>query len=174
MPQSTQRGSARQRLDETQNTRPRWRKSTRPTVLRREPRAERMEWNARDRMYTAAVKCLAAVMVALGLSTLLAQAPAAPSGQEQASRPSFAEWLDGVRTEAASRGIRPEIVQEALANVEEPMPVVLERDRTQAETVLSIESYLARQITARRVRTGREMVARYATTLDKVSQAYGV
>ena len=79
-----------------------------------------------------------------------------------------------MRTEAASRGIRQEVVEEALANVEEPVPVVLERDRAQAETVLSIEAYLSRQITARRVGTGREMVARYATTLDEVSKAYGV
>ena len=125
-------------------------------------------------MYTASVKFPAAVMVALGVSTLLAQAPAAPSSQEQPGRPSFAEWLESVRTEAASRGIRPEILEEALANIEEPLPVVLERDHSQAESVLSIESYLSRQITARRVRTGREMVARYATTLDKVSQVYGV
>jgi len=113
-------------------------------------------------------------MVVLGVSTLLAQAPVAPSSQEQASRPSFTEWLEGVRTEAESRGIRREVVEEALANVEEPMPVVLERDRAQAESVLSIESYLSRQITSRRVRTGREMTARYATTLDEVSKAYGV
>src|SRR6478735_9479042 len=124
-------------------------------------------------MYTASVRFLAAVM-ALGVSTLFAQAPVAPAAQEQPSRPSFADFLEGVRTEAASRGIRPEILQDALANIEEPMPVVLERDRTQAETVLSIESYLSRQITARRIRTGREMVARYATTLDEVSKAYGV
>jgi membrane-bound lytic murein transglycosylase B len=124
-------------------------------------------------MYTASVRFLAAVM-ALGVSTLFPQAPVAPAAQEQPSRPSFADFLEGVRTEAASRGIRPEILQDALANIDEPMPVVLERDRTQAETVLSIESYLSRQITARRIRTGREMVARYATTLDKVSQAYGV
>jgi peptidoglycan lytic transglycosylase B len=120
------------------------------------------------------VKFLAAMMVALGVSTLLAQTPVAPPAQEQASRPSFGEWLEGVRTEAASRGIRSEVVTEALANVEEPMPVVLERDRAQAESVLSIESYLSRQITTRRVRTGREMVARYDTTLDNVSKAYGV
>src|SRR6185295_15327490 len=52
------------------------------------------------------------------------------------ARPSFSEWLAGVRTDALARGIRPEIVDEALAGVEEPLPVVLERDRSQAETVL--------------------------------------
>ena len=73
-----------------------------------------------------------------------------------------------------SRGIRQEVVDEALANVAEPMPVVLERDRTQAETVLSIETYLSRQLTATRIREGREKLALHAATLDKVSATYGV
>ena len=105
---------------------------------------------------------------------MLAQQPSPPASPDQASRPSFAEWLDGVRSEATSRGIRVEVVDSALANIEEPVPVVLERDRTQAETVLSIEAYISRQITARRVRTGREQVAANKATLEKVSQTYGV
>src|SRR5262245_19669242 len=61
---------------------------------------------------------------------------------QDAARPSFSEWLTGVRTDALARGIKPEIVEEALGGLEEPLPVVLERDRSQAETVLSLETYL--------------------------------
>ena len=39
--------------------------------------------------------------------------------------------------------------------------VVIERDRSQAEIVLPLETYITRQVTAERVRTGREMMARY-------------
>jgi membrane-bound lytic murein transglycosylase B len=123
------------------------------------------------------MKSVVALFAALGVSTVLAQTPAPPQQQSQAeptARPSFAEWLDGVRTEALSRGIRQEIVTEALANIDEPLPVVIERDRTQAETVLSIETYINRQITATRIRTGREMMTRYKATLDKVADTYGV
>jgi len=56
-------------------------------------------------MYTAPVRFLAAVM-ALGVSTLFAQAPVAPAAQEQPSRPSFAEFLEGVRTEAGTTTLR--------------------------------------------------------------------
>lgn len=127
-------------------------------------------------MYTASVKFVVALFVALGVSTVLAQTPdsSAQPQAEPAARPSFAEWLDGVRAEALSRGIRQEVVSEALANIDEPLPVVIERDRTQAETVLSIEAYLNRQLTAARIRTGREMMARHKATLDKVADAYGV
>ena len=44
-----------------------------------------------------------------------------------------------MRAEALTRGIREEIVDAALAKVDEPLPVVLERDRAQAEAVLSLE-----------------------------------
>jgi len=54
------------------------------------------------------------------------------------ARPSFSEWLAGVRAEALSRGVRQEIVDEALSNIDEPMPVILERDRAQAETVFAL------------------------------------
>ncbi len=136
---------------------------------------------------------LVAAFIALGISTAYAQpgsmaapeaaqaatsaqpAPAAPpTSQDSTSRPSFAEWIDGVRREALARGYRTELVDEALAGVEEPMPVVIERDRTQAETVLSIEAYITRQLTARRVRTGGEMLAKHKATLDKVEATYGV
>jgi len=140
------------------------------------------------------VKFLVAVFIALGFSTAIAQSSstpvperaqlaqptqpavsAQPAAQPDAtSRPSFAEWLEGVRSEALARGYRAELINEALAGVEEPLPVVIERDRTQAETVLSIEAYITRQLTARRVRTGREMLAKHKATLDKVEAAYGV
>ena len=75
--------------------------------------------------------------------TLSAQAP--PSASE--TRPSFAEWLGGVRQEALARGIRPEVVDQALGEVKEPLPVVIERDRTQAETVLPLETYISQRLT---------------------------
>ncbi len=111
----------------------------------------------------------AALVLIFCLGVTLAAQPAT-----QESRPSFAEWLDGVRSEAFTRGIRQEIVDEALAEIDEPLPVVLERDRSQAETILSIEEYLRRQISAARVRTGREMMSRHKSTLDSVADTYGV
>ncbi|MFN7914764.1 MAG: lytic murein transglycosylase [Vicinamibacterales bacterium] len=123
------------------------------------------------------MKWLVAVVAASSIATLAAQAPVpapAPPAQEQPSRPSFAEFLDGIRAEARSRGFDDALVETVLSGVEEPIPVVLERDRTQAETVLTLETYLTRQITARRIRNGREMVAKHRAELDAVSSRYGV
>jgi membrane-bound lytic murein transglycosylase B len=93
---------------------------------------------------------------------------------QDAVRPSFSEWLAGVRTDALARGIRPEIVDEALGGVEEPLPVVLERDRSQAETVLSLETYLGRALAPKTIRAGREIVSRHRALLKEVSDRYGV
>ncbi len=95
-------------------------------------------------------------------------------GQDAAARPSFAEWLALVRTEALARGIRPEVVDDALGHIDEPLPVVIERDRTQAETVLSLEKYVARRLTPKVVRTAREMFAKHRTLLERVGGRYGV
>jgi membrane-bound lytic murein transglycosylase B len=103
----------------------------------------------------------------LTLLVLTAQAPDTP-------RPSFTEWLAGVRTEALARGIRQQILDEALDGVEEPLPVVIERDRAQAETVLSLEKYLNRAMAPKTVRAGREIVARHQALLKEVGERYGV
>jgi len=95
-------------------------------------------------------------------------------GAQDGSRPSFSEFLDGVRKEALSRGIRKEVVDEALGHIEEPLPIVIERDRAQAETIFSLEKYIARLLTAKLIRTGRQMYARHAELLAQVGERYGV
>ena len=94
--------------------------------------------------------------------------------QSANTRPSFAQFLIGVRAEALAKGIRPEIVDEALGTIDEPLPVVIERDRTQAEMVLALEKYVDRRLTPKFVKAAREMFTRHRTLLDKVAGRYGV
>ena len=104
---------------------------------------------------------------------LIALLAALALGQEPA-RPSFAEWLTAVRAEAISRGVREEIVDAALADVTEPQPVILERDRAQAETVFSLEKYIARILKAKLILGGRTALATHRELLDQISERYGV
>jgi membrane-bound lytic murein transglycosylase B len=126
----------------------------------------------------------AAILVA----TLGAQAPDSPPGTAAPpaaaspadssaaadTRPSFTEWLADVRAEALTRGIRPDVVDSAFEGVTEPLPVVLERDRTQAETILPLEQYIARRVSPKLVRRGREAFGRTKSTLEQVARDYGV
>jgi membrane-bound lytic murein transglycosylase B len=97
-----------------------------------------------------------------------------PPAEQEAARPSFAEFLTGVRTEALARGIRPDIVEAALSDIEEPLPIVIERDRAQAETVFSLEKYLSRLLTVKLITNGREALAGHKMLLDEVSARHGV
>jgi membrane-bound lytic murein transglycosylase B len=116
-------------------------------------------------MFKATILC---TLCLGGIVTLAAQEPTEPA------RPAFAEWLAGVRAEALEKGIRAETVDQALATVEEPEPTVLARDRTQAETVLPLERYIARQLKPKVIRTAQEMYTRNHTVLADVGKRYGV
>jgi peptidoglycan lytic transglycosylase B len=94
--------------------------------------------------------------------------------QSNSERPAFSDWLKGVREEALTRGIREEVVDEALGHLDEPLPIVIERDRAQAEIVLPIESYISRLLTPKRIRHGREVYTAERDLLDRVSSQYGV
>src|SRR5947208_15235070 len=92
---------------------------------------------------------IAVALIAAWLLQPAARAQSDAAHPADAPRPSFAEFLAGIRTEALSRGIRPEILDEALAHIDEPSAVVIERDRTQAETVLSLDQYVAQMVTSK-------------------------
>ena len=105
------------------------------------------------------------MLIALTLALALGQEPA---------RPSFAEWLAGVRAEAIARGLKEQVVDEALADVTEPQPVILERDRAQAETVFSLEKYIGRILTTKLILSGRTALESQRTLVNQVSERYGV
>jgi membrane-bound lytic murein transglycosylase B len=105
----------------------------------------------------------------LGLVLLLAQvAPVPPLPQ-----PSFEEWLSGVRAEGLTRGIREATLDGALTGLE-PVPTVLQRDRTQAELVQTLDQYLAQRISKKVVGTAQSMRQTHRTLLTEVSDKYGV
>jgi membrane-bound lytic murein transglycosylase B len=87
--------------------------------------------------------------------------------------PPFDVWLADVRAEAAARGIRKDILDRALADVE-PVAQILERDRTQAEFVLDVDAYVKRRLTRGTIRTARQMFTRHRRVLQRVEKRYGV
>jgi membrane-bound lytic murein transglycosylase B len=97
----------------------------------------------------------------------------APGQPTPAPAPPFAEWLEGVRAEALERGIKAETVRQAFENLQ-PLPVVVERDRMQAEFTLSLDEYLTRRLTKALVRDTRAALARHRRLLTRVDTKYGV
>jgi membrane-bound lytic murein transglycosylase B len=85
----------------------------------------------------------------------------------------FEEWLAAVRAEALAKGISQGTVDAALGSVER-LPVVVERDRTQAEVTLTLDQYVARRVPPRAVRTARTMAATHRAELQRASTRFGV
>ena len=99
----------------------------------------------------------AAVLLAIimAVAPTIAQAPPSLAPVEPLPPP-FDLWIGVLRAEAAARGIRPEVIDQAFAGVE-PVAQILERDRSQAEFTLDLETYLRRRLTRQTVRTAQEM-----------------
>ncbi len=87
--------------------------------------------------------------------------------------PPFDEWLAAVRAEAAARGIRPEVIEQAFDGVQ-PVEQILERDRSQAEFTLDLESYLKRRLTRQTVRTAQQMYSHHRILLQRIGRQFGV
>ena len=98
-----------------------------------------------------------------------ASSPAPPSAPQQ----TFEEFLVGLRTEAAAKGISPATIEAALTNVER-LPVVTERDKSQPEQVITLDKYVSQRITTKTVATAKTMAETHAELLQKVEAAYGV
>jgi len=109
------------------------------------------------------VRAIASIVAALSIF----------AGQEP-PRPAFADWLNGVRSEALSRGIRQEVLDEAFGGFEEPLPIVIERDRSQAELLTPLEEYVHRRVTPAVIKTARELFTKHRALLDQVAARYGV
>jgi membrane-bound lytic murein transglycosylase B len=109
----------------------------------------------------------------LALCVASAVAMGARGQTPAAERPPFDEWLAALRTEALTRGISQTTVETALAGIE-PLPVVIERDRTQAELTLTLDQYVGRRVTRRMSRTASEMARTHRQVLSKVTAEYGV
>jgi membrane-bound lytic murein transglycosylase B len=113
---------------------------------------------------------LAVAIVLLALTPSSAQAPAV-AGPDEAAR--FTAFLEELKAEAVRRGISETIATQALDGVA-PLPVVVERDRGQAEAVLAIDTYVKRRLTPATVRKAQRMAATHRAVLQKVGEAYGV
>ena len=111
--------------------------------------------------------CVVAALAALALAApRAAQEPALDEGR-------FAAFLAELKAEAIERGISAAVAARALDGLT-PLPVVIERDRGQAEVVLTVDQYVKQRLTPVTVRRAREMAARHKTLLAKVGAAYGV
>ena len=85
----------------------------------------------------------------------------------------FDEWVEELRAEALSLGIRAETL-EALDTLEAPLEKVLEYDNSQPEFVQTFTRYLNLRVTARQVERGQALLNEHADLLAEVQAKYNV
>jgi membrane-bound lytic murein transglycosylase B len=111
-----------------------------------------------------------AIVLLLGAAPraqVVAPAPADPP------RPEFSAFVEKLKEQALAGGVSAATIDAALTGLE-PLEVVVERDRTQAETVLTIDQYLDRRLTRRFVRTAVEQARKHRRTLAAIEKKYEV
>jgi lytic murein transglycosylase len=84
----------------------------------------------------------------------------------------FATWLQGVKQEAAARGISQRTIQSALDTVAYD-PGIIARDHAQGVFRQSFDQFAGRMVPPRLAR-GRRMMQQYASVLSRMEQQYGV
>jgi len=90
-----------------------------------------------------------------------------------ATKPSFQAWLSDVRKEALSIGISEETLNHTLKDLR-PIPLVIKRDRSQPEFKLTLDEYLNRVVSEKRIRNGRKNLYKHRDLLIRISKQYDV
>ena len=96
----------------------------------------------------------------------------APAPAEE-PRPEFSAFVAQLKEQAIAAGVSAATAETALANLE-PLEIVVERDRSQAEVVLTIDQYVARRLTRSFVRMAADRKRQHRGDLAEISRKYGV
>ncbi|MDE3015587.1 MAG: lytic murein transglycosylase [Pseudomonadota bacterium] len=85
----------------------------------------------------------------------------------------FSRWLNAVRRDARGEGVSESVIEDALGGIS-PDEEVITLDGKQPESQLTLHRYLAKIVTDKRVRQGREMLARHRSLLERIGRKYHV
>lgn len=91
-----------------------------------------------------------------------------------AQEQSFDEWLKELRAEALGLGISEATLDAALTLVEEPIPRVLELDKSQPEFVQTFAGYMRNRLSDARIERGKSLLLEYKDLFNRIQQQYGV
>ncbi|MDE3061386.1 MAG: lytic murein transglycosylase, partial [Pseudomonadota bacterium] len=92
---------------------------------------------------------------------------------QNSSGGAFSQWLSGVKREARARGVSDAVIRDALDGIS-PNDRVITLDGKQPESRLTLDQYLDKIVTNKRVREGREMMRRHRALLTRIGRKYHV
>ncbi len=86
----------------------------------------------------------------------------------------FQAWLTEFKSEAMAQGISPATLDAAFFNVFGPIERVIELDRSQPESRLTLDEYLVKVVSIQRIEKGRTLLAENRVLLDSIGAKFGV
>ena len=137
-------------------------------MIRESRAAVALKCLAHDRKYLKPMKRLTFLLAGLAVTAL-----SFSDDVRAKSKGDFQSWLAGVRAEALTKGIRPDLVDRLLMDVQ-PNRRVIKRDRSQAEFKLTLGIYRKRVVTPTNIAVGRKKAAKHLDLLKAVAAKYGV
>jgi membrane-bound lytic murein transglycosylase B len=114
----------------------------------------------------------------LAVQQTAAQAPSSPSNGVSEAAPAappqpFDEWLKDLQDEARTRGFDEKLVKEALDGLE-PLPRVIQRDRSQAELRPGFNAYSRARLTRAMIRRGQDLSSEHRAILSRIEGDFDV
>jgi membrane-bound lytic murein transglycosylase B len=133
-------------------------------------------------MFVARSRLIPAFLVVVAVLGLL-RAPTAfanptvrmshPVADDVDRSPQFAAWIEGVKAEARTKGIREQTLTAAFANTRLNQRVV-ELNENQPEFNRAIWDYMDSAVSSQRVSKGRTLARKYRKSLGRAEREYGV
>ena len=111
------------------------------------------------------------ILLVLAVVALLPR-PAALQSTTDPTLP-FEEWLAAVIEEADDKGFDEGLIKQTLVGLE-PLPRVIQADRSQAELNPGLERYLSTRLTRPVITRGREMMKQHRALLGRIEQEFNV
>jgi membrane-bound lytic murein transglycosylase B len=87
--------------------------------------------------------------------------------------PPFQAWLANLTGEAVRRGFDRRLVTRALSGLQ-PLPRVIEADRSQVGSSPALAIYLSQRLTSDRIARGREQMREHRSLLSRIERLFGV
>ena len=87
---------------------------------------------------------------------------------------SWRQFLSQVRRDALRQGIRPEVIDDAFANISAPSRRIIRYDRNQPEKRINFRQYRSSRGSRYRILIGQRKYKRYKSLVDEIGLHYGV
>lgn len=95
------------------------------------------------------------------------------SADEAADKPTFEQYVESLKSEALAKGYSQALIDSSFADIKFYKRAVV-KDKNQPEKIETLDTYLPKRVSKRKVEIARKLYTKHEKLLNKVSEEYGV